>query len=91
METSKDSFRDSPNPLVFEKQLLSVPGSCKPYTGCFFPSTMSNPISLDTGKRVPAKGTDKIWCEVSWRDCNAFQDCVDGKCIPKPDVYPSIK
>lgn len=82
---------DFPTPLVYPKQLLSVPGSCKPYTGCFFPSTQSNPINLNTGKRYRAEGTDKIWCEVSWRDCNMFQDCENGKCVPKKNVYPSIK
>lgn len=79
---------DSPQPLVYPKQLLSVPGNCKPYKNCFFPSTLSNPVSLNTGKRIKAKDTNKIWCEYSWRDCPAYRDCVDGKCVPKPDKKP---
>lgn len=70
-------------PMVFTKQYLSVPGSCKPYSGCFFPATMSNPISLKTGKRVFEPKVNKVYCEEAWRDCNAYQNCIDGKCVPK--------
>lgn len=82
-----ETFRDYPQPLVFPKEFISVPGGCKPYAGCFFPATNSNPISLRTGKRVPEEGTGKVYCEEAWRDCNAFQDCTNGKCVPKPGMY----
>lgn len=26
---------------------------------------------------------DGSTCELSWRDCNVYQDCVNGKCLPK--------
>jgi len=77
----KDEFRDSPQPLKFTKQYLSVPGNCYPFMGCFFPSSLSNPVSVRTGKRKKVK--NQIWCKKSWRDCNAYQDCVNGKCVPK--------
>ena len=81
--SQSEPFRDFPQPLIFTKQLNSVPGSCRPYEGCFYPSTLSNPISLKTGKRIPAKNENDVYCEVSWRDCNAYRDCIDGKCVPK--------
>lgn len=81
--SKEEPFRDFPQPLIFTKQLNSIPGSCKPYEGCFYPSTSSNPYSLRTGERIPASNEDEIYCEVSWRDCNAYQNCVDGKCVPK--------
>lgn len=71
----------SSQPLVFLKNYKVAPGNCKPYSGCFFPSTLSNPVDLNTGERTPVK--DGIYCEKSWRDCNAYQECVSGKCISK--------
>ena len=70
-------------PLVFTKSPKLVPGNCIPYSGCFFPSYMSNPINLKTGKRVKQPQENEQWCELSWRDCNAYQTCYDGKCISK--------
>ena len=75
-------------PQIFTKGLLSVPGNCQPFIGCNYPSYLSNPISLKTGQRPNAKDEHKIWCEKSWRDCNAYQNCVNGKCKPKNNVYP---
>lgn len=70
-------------PQVFKDEILSIPGNCQPYSGCFFPSYMSNPVSLKSGIRHNAQDENKVWCEKSWRDCNAYQDCVDGQCKPK--------
>jgi len=80
-----ESFDDEldKQPMVFPVNIKTAPGNCKPYSGCFFPSTQSNPIDLNTGKRETAKDVDKRWCSVSWRDCNAYQVCEDGKCVPK--------
>ena len=75
-------------PMVFKKQINSYPSNCHPYTGCFYPSYASNPISLKNGMRNPQQGENKRWCEVSWRDCAGFQDCKNGKCVPKKHVYP---
>lgn len=61
----------APQPLVFTKQLNSYPDYCTPHSGCFYPSYS------DANKK-------KIWCEKAWRDCNAYQDCTDGLCVPKP-------
>lgn len=70
-------------PLIFNKSPKLVPGNCKPYSGCFYPSYMSNPISLKTGKRLNQPKENEQWCKVSWRDCNAYQTCYKGKCISK--------
>lgn len=70
-------------PGVFRKQIDVGPGNCKPYSGCFYPSFMSNPVSLKTGMRRNEPKENEIWCEKSWRDCNAYQDCINGKCTPK--------
>ena len=77
-------------PQVFKREILSVPGNCHPFLGCFYPSYMSNPVSLKSGKRKKAVNEDKIWCEKSWRDCGIYQDCVNGKCEPKKGVYPLL-
>lgn len=84
-------------PQAFEHQLLS--SGCLPYVGCLYP--MPNPINIKTGRRdndilpedsevtrsqVP-QGTEVRTCSKAWRDCNLFTDCVDGKCVPKKDVY----
>jgi hypothetical protein len=66
-------------PGVFVYTPLSVPGNCRPYSGCASGYTLANPISLKTGKRVPEPVYR--WCEKSWRDCNAYQTCIDGLCV----------
>lgn len=71
----------SSQPMIFTKNIKTVPGNCLPYSGCFYPSFMSNPISLKDNMRQPTD--NEIWCSVSWRDCNAYQTCSDGKCVPK--------
>lgn len=78
-----ETFSDELNtqPMVFTKNLQSVPGGCEPYKGCYYP--MTNPVDLQTGKRFKAEHENDIWCEKSWRDCNAYQTCENGKCIPK--------
>ena len=73
----------SNQPLVYDKNIKVAPGNCKPYSGCFFPSQNSNPINLNTGKRDAQPGGNEVWCEVSWRDCNAYQKCQKGKCVSK--------
>ena len=70
-------------PGVFKKQVKVGPGNCMPYSGCFYPSFMSNPVSLKTGRRLNEPRENEIWCEEAWRDCNAYQDCVNNKCTPK--------
>lgn len=75
-------------PQVFKRQMLSVPGNCQPFMGCFYPSYLSNPINLRTAGRDKSPKENQIWCEKSWRDCNAYQDCVKGKCVPKK--YPNV-
>jgi hypothetical protein len=72
-------------PEVFLKNLKTTPGNCYPYAGCFYPSKFANPENLNTGERdsVP---DDEIWCEKAWRDCNTYQNCVDGKCVHKPNI-----
>jgi len=75
-------------PLVFPTQLNSFPANCVPYAGCFYPSWLSNPVSLKSGVRENAQYQDEIWCEKGWRDCNAYQDCVEGVCRPKNGMYP---
>jgi hypothetical protein len=76
---NKESFA----PMVYKKNIMSVPGNCKPYMGCYYPSSLSNPVSLDTATRMSEFGEDDVnknYCKKSWRDCNAYQDCVDGQC-----------
>ena len=70
-------------PLVFEKNIKTTPGNCFPYAGCTNPSTLANPVNLNTGKRDPAHVDDLVRCELAWRDCGAYQDCKDNKCVPK--------
>ena len=70
-------------PLVYMKNIKIAPGNCKPYSGCFFPATAANPVNPRTGKRKSAKDADMVWCEESWRDCNAYQTCKNGKCVTK--------
>lgn len=70
-------------PGVFRKQVKVGPGNCMPYSGCFYPSFMSNPVSLKTGRRLNEPKENEIWCEEAWRDCNIYQDCVNNKCTPK--------
>lgn len=76
-------------PLVYQRNIKVTPGNCKPYSGCFFPSRASNPINLMTGERNPQPVIDgkNVWCEESWRDCNAYQTCKKGKCVPKETTY----
>ncbi len=75
-------------PGVFLKQVNSYSKNCMPYSGCFYPSFLSNPLSLKSGMREKAPEQNKVWCEQSWRDCGIYQDCVDGQCAPKKNVYP---
>ena len=70
-------------PLVYNQNIKIAPGNCKPYSGCFFPATAANPVNPRTGKRKSAKDADMVWCEESWRDCNAYQTCKNGKCVTK--------
>ena len=76
-------------PLVYSRNIKIGPGNCKPYSGCFYPSKASNPINLNTGKRDPQPVIDgkDVWCELSWRDCNAYQSCQNGRCVPKETNY----
>lgn len=83
-----DKFTDTTlahikQPRIFKKQIKIGPGNCLPYSGCFYPSFMSNPISLKTGTRLNELKENEIWCQEAWRDCNAYQSCVNGKCVPK--------
>lgn len=84
-----ESFNNTtlPQPLIFTKEYMPA-GNCRAYTGCFYPSSNANPINLQTGKRFQFNNiNNNKWCELSWRDCNAYQTCKNGKCIPKK--YPS--
>lgn len=38
-----------------------------------------------TGSKAPYVGNfwPAVECKVAWRDCPAYQDCVDEKCVPK--------
>lgn len=69
-------------PMIYTENIKIAPGNCQPYSGCFFPSSLANPVNPKTGKRAKPPGADDIWCEKSWRDCNAYQECVNGKCVP---------
>lgn len=87
----KKYFRETKDhPMVFDKQLNSYPENCTAYAGCFYPSFLSNPVSLKTGERYKnpedKNPDDKVWCEKSWRDCGAYQDCVNGQCAPKKSL-----
>jgi len=75
-------------PGVFLKQVNSYSKNCTPYSGCFYPSFLSNPVSLKSGIRENEPEQNKVWCEKGWRDCGLYQDCVDGQCAPKKNVYP---
>lgn len=70
-------------PLVYPNNVKIAPGNCKPYSGCFFPAKAANPINLRTGERDNQPGSNLIWCEKSWRDCNAYQNCQNGRCVSK--------
>lgn len=85
----KSGFSDlSEQPMEFKNQYLNIPSpgsfGCKPYSGCFYPT---NPMNLINSS---SKSVDDIWCEKAWRDCNAYQDCVEGKCVPKKGLYNNI-
>lgn len=81
---SKEGFDTlDEQPMIYTKNIKIGPGNCRPYSGCFFPSNEANPVNPKTGKRPKPPMDDYLWCEKSWRDCNAYQDCVDGKCAPK--------
>lgn len=71
------------HPLIYPKNKKTVPSNCVPYSGCFFPSKASNPINLNTGERPNQPGGDQVWCKKSWRDCNAYQTCKNGRCVSK--------
>lgn len=71
------------HPMVFKNNVKIAPGNCKPYSGCFFPSNLSNTTNPKTGERYKTTKKDEIWCEESWRDCNAYQTCINGKCVSK--------
>jgi hypothetical protein len=72
-------------PLVYTKQKSTVPDACLPYLGCTWPSDSGNPVVYrgTQGYRLPAKGSNEIQCNNASRDCHAYQDCVEGKCIKK--------
>lgn len=70
-------------PLVFPNTRYSFPNNCRPWEGCFYPSTWSNSIDPVSGMHIPEKDDNVTTCEFAWRDCAAFQNCVDGKCRPK--------
>ena len=61
---------EDPQPLYFKNQKLSVPKNCRPHYGCFFTPGPSayNP-------------DEYTYCTEAWRDCAAYRDCVDGKCV----------
>jgi hypothetical protein len=73
----------SNQPLLYDRNIKIAPGNCKPYSGCFFPATAANPINPYTGTREHQPDSDKVWCEKSWRDCNAYQTCEEGRCVAK--------
>jgi hypothetical protein len=64
-----ERFRDYPNPLIYTKQLFSFPSYCRPYAGC--------------NAQQDTKNQNLTWCELAWRDCNAYEDCIQGKCQAK--------
>ena len=82
----QEGFKDSTQPLVFTKNYKIGPANCTPYSGSHFPSSDSNPIDLNTGHR---RGLSKEYkdsfrkCEKAWRDCSAYQDCINGRCENK--------
>ena len=78
-KTSISKLKDQP--LAFKEEWLASP--CKPWVGCLYP--MPNPIDIQTGERQSEP--DVKTCELSWRDCSAYSDCVDGQCKPKPGIY----
>lgn len=75
------NFNGGLQPLLYPLQYFSIPDNCFPYSGCMYPS--ENPNSLKTGKEIPPSTKNDIWCKIAWRDCNAYQDCINGKCLPK--------
>lgn len=84
------SLRDQPlqslrnQPLLYKHNIKSAPGNCIPYAGCFYPSTLANPVDPYTNTRYPENETKN--CDLAWRDCNAYQDCVDNRCVPKKNL-----
>lgn len=70
-------------PRVFKRQYLSTP--YKPFIGMDYPTP--NPVSLRSGLRVPSP--PKYECEYAWRDCNAYQDCIENQCVAKNYPYVS--
>jgi len=74
-------------PMVFQRQKLSVPCNCYPYAGCTYPSRQANAMNLQTGKRSKVVGRydQSVECrpELVYKDCNLFQDCIQGKCVAK--------
>lgn len=78
-----EGFLSLNQPGIFKKNIKVAPGNCTPYSGCFYPSHLSNPVSLKSGRREAQPLENEIWCEEAWRDCNIYQDCVNGQCKPK--------
>ena len=76
---------EDPQPLYFKNQKLSVPKNCQPHYGCFFTPGPSAYKPDEGTQSVPAavREADLIYCTEAWRDCAAYRDCVDGKCVVK--------
>jgi len=75
------------DPLIFKHQYLSIPGNCTPWSGCSNPSPLANAVSLETKKRYKLNDYEDSLQECTpdlvYKDCNLYQDCIDGKCVSK--------
>ena len=63
---------EDPQPLYFKNQKLSVPKNCHPHYGC-----------VNTPGPSAFEPDEYTYCTEAWRDCAAYRDCIDGKCIIK--------
>ncbi len=63
---------EDPQPLYFKNQKLSVPKNCHPHYGC-----------VNTPGPSAFEPDEYTYCTEAWRDCAAYRDCIDGKCVIK--------
>ena len=76
-------------PLAFDEQRYTFPDACKPYMGCTWPNMSGNPVVFSDGNKISPDNIDDVWCELAWRDCHIYQDCVNGQCVPKTNLKPA--
>ena len=70
--SSSVTHRESAQPLYFKNQKLSVPKNCHPHYGC-----------VNTPGPSAFEPDEYTYCTEAWRDCAAYRDCIDGKCVIK--------